>query len=77
MPCRDLTGLPPAWIGVGELDLFYSEDVDYAERLSACGVACTLVTVAGMYHGADAFGPKSLSLKGFHSGAQAHLRTYL
>jgi len=27
----DLTGLPPAWVGVGELDVFYDEDVDYAE----------------------------------------------
>ena len=31
----DLTGLPPAWVGVGELDLFYDEDVDYAERLKS------------------------------------------
>ena len=23
----DLAGLPPAWIGVGELDLFYAEDL--------------------------------------------------
>jgi acetyl esterase/lipase len=73
----DLTGLPPAWIGVGELDLFYEEDVDYAARLTASGVPCTLVTVPGMYHGADAFAPKSLPLKDFHPGVQAHLRTYL
>ena len=73
----DLAGLPPAWIGVGELDLFYDEDVDYAERLRASGVPCTLVTIPGMYHGADAFAPKALSLKDFHSGLQAHLRSYL
>jgi acetyl esterase/lipase len=42
---------PPAWIGVGDLDVFYDEDVDYAERLKARGVPCTLVTVPGMYHG--------------------------
>ena len=73
----DLTGLPPAWVGVGELDLFHDEDVDYATRLQACGVPCTLVTVAGMYHGADAIRPKALSLKAFHAGAQDHLRAYL
>ena len=28
---------PPAWIGVGDLDVFYDEDVDYAERLKAAG----------------------------------------
>jgi acetyl esterase/lipase len=73
----DLTGLAPAWVGVGERDLFYAEDVDYAQKLKASGVPCTLVTVPGMYHGADAFAPKSLSMKDFHSGMQAHLRTYL
>lgn len=50
----DLAGLPPAWIGVGDLDLFYDEDVAYADRLVAGGVPCTLVTVEGMFHGADA-----------------------
>jgi acetyl esterase/lipase len=74
---EDLTGLPPAWVGVGERDLFYAEDVDYAEKLKSSGVPCTLVTVPGMYHGADAFAPKSLPMKDFHTGMQAHLRTYL
>jgi acetyl esterase/lipase len=79
VPARreDLTGLPPAWVGVGERDLFYAEDVDYAEKLNASGVPCTLVTVPGMYHGADAFAPKSLSMKDFHAGMQAHLRAHL
>jgi acetyl esterase/lipase len=49
----DLTGLPPAWIGVGDLDLFHDEDVDYAERLLAAGVACELHVEPGMFHGAD------------------------
>ncbi len=49
----DLTGLPPAWIGVGQLDLFHAEDVDYARRLTEAGVACDLVDEPGMYHGAD------------------------
>ena len=49
----DLAGLPPAWIGVGELDLFHDEDVAYAERLKAAGVPCELLVEPGMYHGAD------------------------
>lgn len=73
----DLTGLPPAWVGVGELDLFHDESVDYAERLRACGVTCTLVTIPRMYHGADAFAPKSPALRDFHAGAREHLRTHL
>lgn len=50
----DLRGLPPAWIGVGDLDLFHEEDLDYARRLRAAGVACALHEAPGMYHGADA-----------------------
>ena len=49
----DLSGLPPAWVGVGDLDLFHAEDVEYADRLRAAGVSCDLVVVPGMYHGAD------------------------
>ncbi|OJF15003.1 alpha/beta hydrolase [Couchioplanes caeruleus] len=50
----DLTGLAPAWIGVGDLDLFHREDVGYAHRLREAGVPCELLVVPGMYHGADA-----------------------
>jgi acetyl esterase/lipase len=55
VPARheDLTGLPPAWIGVGTHDLFHDEDLAYAERLRAAGVACTLEVVPGAYHGFD------------------------
>ena len=37
---EDLRGLPPAWIGVGDLDLFRDEDMAYAERLRAAE-SCT------------------------------------
>lgn len=57
----DLSGLPPAWIGVGELDLFYAEDIEYAVRLESAGVACTVDVVPGMYHGADVLGIKQPS----------------
>lgn len=55
VPARrvDLSGLPPAWIGVGTNDLFYDEDVKYAERLEEAGVPCELVTVPGAFHGFD------------------------
>ncbi|MFB9377180.1 alpha/beta hydrolase [Kineococcus gynurae] len=53
----DLAGLAPAWIGVGDLDLFHAEDVAYAERLRAAGVACELVEIPGAYHGSDGFFP--------------------
>lgn len=50
---EDLSGLPPAWIGVGDIDLFYLEDVDYAHRLEAAGVPVELVVVPGMPHALD------------------------
>ncbi|WP_214403684.1 alpha/beta hydrolase [Pseudonocardia lacus] len=49
----DLTGLPPAWIGVGTLDLFRDEDREYALRLREAGVAVELHEVPGAYHGFD------------------------
>ena len=59
---EDLSGLPPTWIGVGTLDLFFDEDVRYAERLTASGVPCELVKVDGAFHGFDAlFGKRPVS----------------
>lgn len=50
---EDLRGLPPAWIGVGDLDLFCHEDLEYARRLREAGVEVDVVHIPGMYHGAD------------------------
>ena len=47
----DLAGLPPTWIGVGALDLFLDEDLDYARRLTDAGVAIELHCYPGTYHG--------------------------
>lgn len=55
VPARqdDLSGLPPAWIGVGTHDLFHDEDLAYAERLKAAGVPCEVEVVPGAFHGFD------------------------
>ncbi|MFM5930320.1 MAG: alpha/beta hydrolase [Novosphingobium sp.] len=55
VPARmaDLKGLPPAFIGVGSLDLFCDEDVDYAQRLNNAGVPAELIVVPGAFHGFD------------------------
>lgn len=55
VPARrtDLAGLPAAWIGVGTADLFYEEDVAYAERLRNASVPCDLEVVQGAFHGFD------------------------
>jgi acetyl esterase/lipase len=54
---RDLSGLPPAFIGVGSIDLFVDEDVEYARRLLAAGVSTELVVVPGAYHAFDYLAP--------------------
>lgn len=61
VPARveDLSGLPPAFIGVGGLDLFLEEDIDYARRLTAAGVAAELLVVPGAYHGFDVLAPEA------------------
>lgn len=55
----DLSGLPPAWIGVGTNDLFHDEDVTYAQRLQRAGVGSTLLIVPGAYHNFDSIEPKA------------------
>ena len=50
----DLSGLPPAWVGVGTLDLFHDEDLEYARRLNAAGVPAEVHIVPGAFHGFDA-----------------------
>jgi acetyl esterase/lipase len=74
---KDLSGLPPAWIGVGDLDLYYAEDVAYAERLRACGVQCELVTIPRMYHAADGYAQKAQSMETFIQGLVNHLKAHL
>jgi acetyl esterase/lipase len=54
---EDLTGVAPTWIGVGTSDLFYDEDLAYAERLRQAGVPCELQRVPGAYHGFDLIEP--------------------
>lgn len=61
VPARraDLAGLPPAWLGVGTLDLFHKEDLAYAARLAAAGVPCEVHEVPGAFHGFDGLVPKA------------------
>ena len=55
----DLSNLPPAFIIVGELDLFVDEDIDYAQRLTQAGVPVELHVFPGAFHGSDMMVPTS------------------
>ena len=50
---KDLRGLPPAYINVGDLDLFLDEDIAYAQALSRAGVAAELHVYPGAFHGSN------------------------
>ncbi len=54
-----LSGLPPAWICVGDLDLLYGDDCAYAEKLKAAGVDCELHIASQAPHAYDAVAPES------------------
>lgn len=59
VPARveDLSGVPPAFIGVGAIDLFVEEDVEYGRRLINAGVPTELLVVPGAYHGFNLIAP--------------------
>ncbi len=71
----DLGGLPPAWIGIGAIDLFHAESIEYATRLEGAGVPCDVHVVPGMYHAAERIVPKAPSMVAFLDAMTAALRT--
>ena len=50
----DLSGLPPTYLDVGDLDIFRDEDITYARRLSDGGVATELHLHPGCPHAFEA-----------------------
>jgi acetyl esterase/lipase len=68
--CDDLSRLPPAWLGVGTVDLFHEEGTAYAGRLEEAGNECQLHVVEGAYHGFDVVQPKTPVSRSFRT-AQA------
>jgi acetyl esterase/lipase len=76
VPARasDLSGLPPAWIGVGTLDLLFNECVEYADRLKRSGVPCALEVVPGAFHGFDLLAPKAVVSQRFFEAQCVALR---
>ncbi|WP_409427934.1 alpha/beta hydrolase [Mycobacterium sp. SMC-11] len=77
VPARraDLSGLAPAWIGVGTLDLFHDEDLAYAQRLRQAGVPCKVETVRGAFHGFDLLMPKVAVSRAFFASQCESLRS--
>jgi acetyl esterase/lipase len=55
----DLAGLPPAYVNVGDLDLFVDEDIAYAQALMRAGVPVELHVYPGAFHGSNTFVSRS------------------
>lgn len=70
----ELSGLPPAWIGVGSVDLFAAEDMDYARRLSLANVPVELLVTPGGFHGFDRIAAETALAQGFTASKLAALR---
>ncbi|MEM1087776.1 MAG: alpha/beta hydrolase fold domain-containing protein, partial [Pseudomonadota bacterium] len=73
----DLAGLPPAWIGCGDLDLFHTENSTYAERLRTAGVPCEFISVKAVPHGFDMLKPSADPSRRFHASMLDFLRHHL
>jgi acetyl esterase/lipase len=71
---QNLAGLPPAFIGVGAIDLFVDEDIEYARRLIAAGVATELQVVPGAFHGFDIIAKDTSIARQFTLARTAALR---
>ena len=73
---QDVSGLPPTFIAVGDLDLFVDESLDYARRLLGSGVPTELHIYPGAYHGFPMATQASLS-KAFEADCIAALNRAL
>ena len=55
----DFVGLAPAYIEVGDLDIFRDESISYAQELAQVGVPVELHVHPGAPHGFERFAPAS------------------
>ena len=73
----NLKGLAPAYIAVGDLDLFAQEDVEYARRLISAGVPTELHVYPGGCHAFDGMVPGAEISRRFNADMQRALRRAL
>lgn len=74
---HDLSGLPRTWLGVGTLDLFYQECLDYGRRLREAGVAVHEQVAPGAFHAFDQIADKAPVSVNFFDSQCDHLRAAL
>ena len=74
---ENLSGLPPAWIFCGKLDMFYDENLQYAQRLREFGTQCEFESIEGVYHGFDSINFHNEFITSFRMKQIDVLRKYL
>lgn len=67
----DLTGLPPAYIDVCELDPLRDEGIEYASRLVQAGVQAELHLYPGTFHGSSMIPGAAVARRMFGDASQA------
>ncbi len=71
----DVSGLPPAYLAVGQLDVVCDENIDYARRLIEAGVPTELHVHAGAIHNFENLAPGArISADSHHDQARALIR---
>lgn len=73
----DLSGLPPAIVTVGDLDLFLDEDITYAQAMLAAGVPTELHVYPGAFHGSNSMVPHADASQRWKRDEMAALRRAL
>lgn len=74
---EDLTGLPPTWLYVSDIELFHDECVAYAERLAAARVDVTFRLERGAAHGFEAWDSDSAMARALLAHGRSWLRDRL
>jgi acetyl esterase/lipase len=74
---QDVSGLPPAYIDVGEMDAFRDEDTHFALRLLQSGVPCEFHIYPGAYHASEVFAPEAELSKRIWAGRVAALKRFI
>lgn len=71
---EDLAGLPSTYIDVGSLDLFYREDLSFAQRLLDANVEVEFHSYPGVPHAFEALGPSAVLKTSLENRKRAVLR---
>ena len=71
---KNLDGMPPTFIGVGALDLFVKENIEFANRLIQIGIPTEFLVVPGAFHAFDTVVEEAMISKRFTAAKTDALR---